>query len=105
MLGLEANGRIRRIGVPALASTGSVEVVGGVKLHAGLAGENREHTPRMGIAHACSHPYFTGFVIEHEIVVIPFGDLELRVVVVDSRADRRRFSKIERRAGHWFQLA
>ena len=82
-----------------------VEEVGRIELHTGLGRRDFQYTAARRLIHASHELQAAAVSIDHKIMVVAAGQLELLVVVVDAGADRRGAGEIQRRSAHGPDLA
>src|SRR5690348_16864631 len=101
MLGLETEPSATQVGNPAFSLDGAVQEIPRVELQTRLIGKDVQRAATGGIDYPRRvmrlGPRAT---IEHEVVVVAAGDLELSVGGVDPRADGGRSPEIEGRSRH-----
>lgn len=83
----------------------TVEEVGAIELHARLGGLHLQRAAALGVSDDRRQMQLARLAVEHPVVVVTAGQLELLVVVVDPRANDLGFAEVERRAGYWSQFA
>src|SRR5205823_10694239 len=83
-----------------LAPQRAVEKVAGIELQSWLRSGDLHHTPGCRLVHACRERRLAALaaLVQHEVVVVAAPEAELRIVLVDAGADRRRRAEVERRA-------
>src|ERR1051325_11325333 len=101
MLRLETQPETVSIDAPALSGNRAVEEVAGVELDPGLGGADAQGAAALRALELCRGQE-TGATtaVEHPVVIIASPITELRVGLLDARADRRGAAEIERRARH-----
>lgn len=102
MLGFEAEGGARRVVMFVLARFSGVEMVRGVELDAGLAGQHLEDAARGWIDYFCgADDLQIGWaVVNDPIVIVAGAKFELFVGVVDTSANRVGLEKVKRSIFH-----
>lgn len=88
-----------------VAADRAIEEVAGIELHSGLRGRNFQDASGRGFVNARGQDQARTFAVDHEIVVVSMGKLELFVVVIDAGADLLWFGEIERRSLYRFKFS
>ena len=83
-----------------------IQEISRVKLHARLRGPNFHHAAGLRFHHARRQRNgLARLSAQHKIVIVASAQLDLFIVGIDARANRRRLAKIKRRAGHVAKLS
>src|SRR6266571_2914369 len=98
MLRLEAQRRAMSVDLPALSRDAAVEKVAGVELDAGLRGAHVERASTFRINETRRVDERHCAAIDHPVVVVPVAVTQLRMRLVDTRADGRGDTEIEWRS-------
>src|SRR6185437_3590308 len=99
MLRLETEGPTMDVSRPAFALDGPVQEISGIELQPGLIREDVEGPPRRRL-HYAGGMRQSRAPVQHEVVVIPTGNLELGIGVADPCPDGVPLPEIEGCTGH-----
>ena len=82
-----------------------LDVVAGVKLDAGLGGEDFHDTSRFGLGDPCGGTKGAHISVQYQIVIVSPSDLNLLVARADPLADGVRLAEVEGSTGYGTQLS
>src|ERR1700686_5175753 len=106
MLGLETEREAVPVALAILALHASVQEISRVELQTRLGGRYLQHSPGLRIVSFRRYKQCARrFLVQHPIVIVAFAKLQLRVVLIDPRANGSRMQEIERRVAHLAKLA
>lgn len=106
MLCFQAEGGMLGVSDAEFPGTGAIQKVTGVKLQAGFGGGNGQSaTAARVIDHRSAMQAGAGTTVKDEVVVIPAGDLELRIRIADVQTNGHGFAEVQGRAGDRRYLA
>src|SRR6185369_10367453 len=98
MLRLEAEAGAQRVDVPALALDRPVEEVPGIELDARLGRADLERAAALRVGDARGEVRAGTLPVQAPVVIVALAVLQLRIVLVDARADRGGLPEVERGA-------
>src|SRR6266496_1227298 len=104
MLRLQAEGGTRSVMVSALTRLRPIQSVGGVELNPRFRRVHFHDASRVRFRYSRRKTQLAARMLEHIIMVVSLGELELRVGAINVRAGCGGFAKIEGSAGDRAQL-
>ena len=87
MLGFQAKAGTFVINPAIRAAKGAIQEVAGIKLNPRLSGVDFQHPARGRLVNSGGQYQLSGQIIQHKVMIVAAGELELLVVRIDSRAD------------------
>src|SRR6266852_7513818 len=106
MLRLQTESPAVDVGLAILALNGSVQEISSIKLQPRLRCGYVHYAPALRIVSLCRREHRAWrFVVQHPVMIVAPAELELLLVLVDPRANRKRLQKIKRRVPHLAKLA
>ena len=98
-MGLEAKAGAMGVRLAAFADRGAVEEIAAVELDAGFLRPHFQGPARSGLRDDGRERELAGLIVEHPVVIVAAGELQLFLWRVDALADTVRVREVERRAG------
>ena len=105
VLRLQAEAAAALVRTSALSLQLPVEKIARVELHARFGGRDLEGPAGLRLDDSRGAAQAAGRAVQHPVVIVAAAVLQLRIRLIDARADRGRLAEIERRAFNRRELA